>query len=178
MHLHHGENHRPVPRVGQPHVQVRLIQVECKRRIEPAQRNQHITPDRNIGALGLDGAVRRASENLCTRHRLGFGLRIVINGPPFPLKADTVAPDHITTACCNSRVGKWRGQMGQPRWFRHRIIVDNHNDITSRHRDASVTGRTDVGGVKRDRFDLIAQGMIRHRRNARLISNNDNFKGR
>ena len=58
MHLRHGDNHRPVPRVGQPHVQVRLIQVECKRRIEPAQRNQHITPDRNIGALGLDGAVR------------------------------------------------------------------------------------------------------------------------
>ena len=178
MHPCSRHNHGAPPGGSEAQVHIRLVEVEAKRRVEPAEPGQHRAAKRAIGALGLHREARRriGRKGLLAgglqRHRLAQP----VHRPRGPLQADPVAPDHVTAGRRHVRVVEGAHEVTQPARLRHRIVVDEGHDLARGGGQPFIAGRRDIGGVEAQELDLVGQTHLRHSLGTGTVRDDDDLE--
>ena len=161
---------RPHPGLVQPPGQIGFIQEKRETRIEPAERLQRLPPDRHIGAFQLDRLPhwQRPIQRMC--HALG------IDAPLAPLHGYSVAAKHGPGRGHDLRIGERRGQMVQPGRLRHRVIVDEGQDLARRQTRRLVARGGDIRLGLMPGLDPLRKRQVRDRHQPGLIGHHDQFE--
>ena len=179
VNLSQRHNRSEATALGQPQVQIRLIEVIMKGCIKSAQLTQHRPAHRHVGPFGFDRATlgRCQHGGLFWINLKGCGCPKLIQSARLPLKRNAIAPPNKAASGGDLGAGKWRDQKVQPLWLWHGVIVDKRHHITSCMADPDITRGRDVGIVKGNAFQSIGKGQSLNSGDPLPVCHNDDLKG-